>query len=117
MTITVTSTRVITASERLVAMQGEESVAITVTFDGTLTTYATGKLTYVEFLMADGNVQEKGSYDATSGSFTVTILSTDGILDTDSILRVQIVIRDLAEPGTTSTWKSKILDLTVGTSI
>ena len=117
MAITVTSTKGITTTARLVGMQGEESVELDFAFDGTLTTYATGKYTYVEFLTSDGRVVEKGDYDASGGTFTVTILASDGILNTDSELRIQVVIRDAAEPATSSTWKSQILDLIVGTSI
>jgi len=115
-TIAVTTTKGITTTANQIAIVGEEKVALTFTLDGTLATYATGKKTYIQFLTPDGRVVEKGDYDGSSGTIAVSVLASDLIFSHDGDLYIQIVIRDVAEPSTTETWKSNKLKVTIGSS-
>ena len=116
-TLTVEYDKTISADVNLLGMQGEEGLTVTVNLDDDLKTYINGKLAYVSFLTADGQVIEKGYYNGSSGSFTFDIELTDGILITDGKIYVQLVVRDLEEPHTTEVWKSKAHEMTVGKSL
>jgi hypothetical protein len=98
-------------------MQGEEPSTITFSVDETLETYCSGKLVYVEFCTPDGRVVEKGDYTVSANAFTVSLTEADLVLTHDGEIQIQMIVRDVAEPSTTSVWKSKILQTTIGKSI
>lgn len=123
--ITVTYLRVITVDKSPVAMQGEAPLSIPFTLDEDLETYGDGLLAYVEFCTPDGRIVEKGPYTITAQmiytvgvtAFTVALAEDDLVLTNDGEIQIQMIVRDAEEPDTTTIWKSKVLQTTIGKSL
>lgn len=116
-TLTATIDRSLTISPRLLACQGEMAVALTVNVDTDIRALASGKNAYLYFLLPNGDAFYKGEYDASSGSFGVTLGFTDHVLSYAGEAYVQLVIADDAPSDATEMWKTEMCAFIVAPSI
>lgn len=105
---TVNSDHTLTFSSNTLAYQNEANVPVTVTLDATVTAHATGKLSYIDFILPDGTAVYKGSYDGSTGTILTSIGGSDNVLTIDGRVGMQFVVRDVAPPNSTDIWKSEI---------
>lgn len=116
-TLTATIERSLTLSPRLLACQGEMAVALTVNVDTDIRALASGKNAYLYFLLPNGDAFYKGEYDASSGSFGVTLGFTDHVLSYAGEAFVQLVIADDEPSDATEMWKTEMCAFTIAPSI
>lgn len=115
-TLTVNTDHTASLSSRYLARQGEVGVLMTVTVPAAV--YALGTYAYIDFTDADGVASYLGDYDASSGSFVVSVGSADNILAKDGIVKIQFVLRDnLISESYTAVWKSQIVEAIVERSV
>ncbi len=80
--------------------------------------YALGTYAYIDFTDADGVASYLGDYDASSGTFVVSVGAADNILAKDGIVKIQFVLRDnLISESYTAVWKSQIVEAIVERSV
>jgi hypothetical protein len=116
-TLTATIDRSLTIHPRLLACQGEMAVALTVNVDTDIRALASGKNAYLYFLLPNGGTFYKGEYDASSGSFGVTLGFTDHVLSYAGKAFVQLVIADDAPSDATEMWKTEMCSFIIAPSI
>lgn len=116
-TLTVTSDKKAVIDNRILALAGEMGVTLTVVVDATIQSFGTGKLTYIDFIQADGEAYYKGSYDCSSGTFNATLGAVDTILTYAGEVSMQLVIRDALPPTGVEAWKSNKVKVVVEESI
>ena len=116
-TLTATIERSLTISPRLLACQGEMAVSLTVNVDADIQTLASGKNAYLYFLLPNGDAFYKGEYDASSGSFGVTLGFTDHVLSYAGEAFVQLVIADDEPSDATEMWKTEMCAFVIAPSI
>lgn len=115
-TLTVNTDHTASLSSRYLARQGEVGALMTVTVPAAV--YALGTYAYIDFIDADGVASYLGDYDASSGTFVVSIGAADNILAKDGIVKIQFVLRDnLISESYTAVWKSQMVDAIVERSV
>jgi len=115
-TLTVNTDHTASLSSRYLARQGEVGVLMTVTVPSAV--YALGTYAYIDFTDADGVASYLGDYDASSGTFVVSIGAADNILAKDGTVKIQFVLRDnLISESYTAVWKSQIVEAIVERSV
>lgn len=115
-TLTVNTDHTASLSSRYLARQGEVGVLMTVTVPTAV--YALGTYAYIDFTDADGVASYLGDYDASSGTFVVSVGAADNILAKDGIVKIQFVLRDnLISESYTAVWKSQIVEAIVERSV
>ena len=115
-TLTVNTDHTASLSSRYLARQGEVGALMTVTVPSAV--YALGTYAYIDFTDADGVASYLGDYDASSGTFVVSVGAADNILAKDGIVKIQFVLRDnLISESYTAVWKSQIVEAIVERSV
>lgn len=115
-TLTVNTDHTASLSSRYLARQGEVGALMTVTVPAAV--YALGTYAYIDFIDADGVASYLGDYDASSGTFVVSIGAADNILAKDGVVKMQFVLRDnLISESYTAVWKSQMVDAIVERSV
>ena len=115
-TLTVNTDHTASLSSRYLARQGEVGALMTVTVPAAV--YALGTYAYIDFTDADGVASYLGDYDASSGTFVVSVGAADNILAKDGIVKIQFVLRDnLISESYTAVWKSQIVEAIIERSV